>query len=310
MNLNKMNSFSLLSTKKLSNLNKKNAGENMYNLCSNRERINAGGNFLSLFFSKRLVIAIGAIICVLLQNTCTFENKTNSQFGLTARFPRKLIEKKKDETGAMASLLSTLDVLWKKVSPLTSISNIKEGKLDSKKYPRKVKVFDMEKLLERCLENGKILDEYEIDVMLKYLTQPGCFSKLYALGTWWHVLRKEKNEMEIFHMQLSRLRRETAIICNYSIELSDSLYEEAQADYTHRAKTIESIYNDNIYDIFNRKDKSPEDYKDCVIKYQNEQENLREQFWDEWEKTFYERMSGKPFVKDIIIGPAEYEIVE
>ncbi|ANQ07619.1 Uncharacterized protein PCOAH_00019470 [Plasmodium coatneyi] len=306
MNLNKMSSFSLLSRKKLSILYKKNAGENVYNLCSNGEKNNAGGNFLSLFFFRRSLIAIGAILCVILQNTCTFENKKSSQLGLTARFSRKLIEKSKDEIGEMSNVLAALDVLWK-WSPLPSVSALTAEKLDSRKNKKKGKVLDMEELRERCHNNGKDLDEYEIGVMLNYLTQPGCFSKIYALGTWWQVRKREKKEWDNFYIQLSRLCKDTAYKCNYSSELSDKLLKEAQDDYTQRAKNMESAYNDKIYDLLNKKDKAPKDYKDNVNKYQNDQEDLRDQFWDEWEKYFNEEMSGEPFVKGIIKEPAALE---
>ncbi|KJP85666.1 hypothetical protein AK88_04697 [Plasmodium fragile] len=298
MNLNKINSSSLLSGKKLSHSNKTDAGENVYHLSSNGKKINAKGNLLSFIFSRRTIIAIGAILCVILQNTCTFENTKNSQLELTARFSRKLFQNSSNRTGVMSIVSSVLNVLWA-LSPLIYASAVTQENAYSKKRKVNMKMANIEELRERCLDNEKVLDEYELAVMLNYLTQPGCFSKMYALGTWWQGCSREKIELEYFYMQLSRLCKETAKICNYSMKLSGILLSEAKEDSKQRARTLEYTYSQKIYDIVNQKDKSPEAYEDNVHKYRNEQESLRQQIWDEWEKKFYEKMSGEPFHKDI-----------
>ncbi|VUZ95526.1 Plasmodium exported protein (PHIST), unknown function [Plasmodium vivax] len=297
MKLHKMNSFSLLSGKKLSNLNKKNGGENVDNLSSNGEKINANGNFLGHFFSRRSVIAIGAILCVILQNTCTFENTTNSQLGLTAIFPRNLLGEGEyvgdKETKAT---LATLDKLMKDPA-VTSRVLSKVKKDDTKKDTVNGKKVDMEELRERCQDNLKELQEDEIDTMLCYLTKPGCFYKVDALATWWQVRKRDKKEWENFCVQLSRLCKDTANKNNYNVKLSDKLLNEAQDDYTKRAKATESNANDKVYGLLNNKEKSAKEYVTSVNSYKEEQQKLRDQCWDEWEKKFNEEMTGKPFVK-------------
>ncbi|GAW80798.1 Plasmodium exported protein, unknown function [Plasmodium gonderi] len=289
MNIENEKKKFLLSRKKISVPNTIIARENVYNLWHNKENMNVTCNFLIHLLSKRFVMTLGVIIC----NICTWGNKLCSQLEFMEKYSRNLSNLNKPGNKCMSLFCRGLCDLCIGKPVLTSITAITVKDFNEKTDTINGRVVDIGNLLEKCQDNVELLREDELDIMLYYLEYSEDVCKIDFLSTWWQICRMEKNECDVFKMQLSRLNKEIAKKNGLNTEFGNNLLKNAYDEYENKVKKLQSTYSSTLYDYLNRKEKSPVVCIEMLKKYRTDICNLRDEFWKNSEKHFNEKMKAE-----------------